>query len=222
VATVAAPTLNIGNAATVGVYLENQNFLSLSSPAPAGGLQVTLTVTPGSTSLMQLAVNPTDSGSSSVVVTVPSGGTSAVYYVYGLASSGTAVYSASASGYATVTDTVTLAPSGIVITGPLSVSLAGGPQSMIVYTNLLSNDGTNTPLYAQNLAGQTPLKVAIGNSNNQAGTVASSVTISPGTNSSPLTFTPASQPATTTISVTQPAGYTTPNQLGSDTITVGP
>ncbi len=206
----------------MGAHLENQNVLLLSSPAPSGGLQVTLSVAQSSIGLLQLAVNPTDAGSNTIVLTVPSGANTAIYYVYGLASSGTATYSASAPGYGSGTDTVILAPSGIVITGPSRVSLSGGAQALTVYTGLLSTDGSNTPQNPQNLAGQAPLTVTIGNSNPAAGTLPSSVTIAPGTGSSQIAFVPASQPSSTTISVTQPSGYTTPNQLTSLAITVGP
>jgi hypothetical protein len=221
-ATVTAASLSINNGATVGQHLENQNVLLLSTPAPSGGLQVTLSVAQSSIGLLQLAVNPTDAGSNSIMLNLPAGGFSATYYVYALASSGTATYSASATGYGSGTDTVILAPSGIVITGPSSVSLSGGSQALAVYTALLSTDGTNTPQNPQSLAGQTPLTVKIGNSNPAAGTLPSSANIAPGTDSSQITFTPASQPASTTISVTQPTGYAMPDELTSVAITVGP
>jgi hypothetical protein len=221
-ATVTANTLGISNGATVGKHLENQNVLLLSSRAPSGGLQVTLSVAQSSIGLLQLAVNPTDAGSNTIVVTVPSSANSAIYYVYGLASSGTATYSASAPGYGSGTDTVILAPSGIVIFGPSGVSLSGGAQALTVFAYQLSTDGANTPQNAQSLAGQTSLTVTIGNSNPSAGTLPSSVNIAPGTGSSQITFTPASQPSSTTISVTQPTGYTTPGASTSVAITVRP
>jgi hypothetical protein len=221
-ATVTSARLSIFNGATVGKSLESQNSLLLTSPAPSGGLRVTLSVAQNSVSLIQLAANPTDAGSGSIVVNVPAGASSASYYVYGLASSGAATYSASASGYvSTGTDTVTLAPSAIVIVGPSSVSLAGGPQPLTFYTAFLSTDGANTPQNPQSLAGPASLTVAVVNSTPAAGTVPSSVVISPGTNSSQIMFTPLSR-TSTTISVTQPSGYVMPSLYASLTITVGP
>ncbi len=115
---------------------------------------------------MQLAVNPTDPGSNSIVVTVPAGQHSASYYVYALQPSGTATYSATAPGFGSASDTVTLAPSGIDIfeTTPqgspicainCNVSLAAGPQTFSVLVNQLSTDGNNTIVEQQNLAGPT-------------------------------------------------------------------
>ena len=181
-------TIQINNQATVGQYLENLNSMVLGAAAPAGGLQVTLSVAAGSTGLMQLAVNPTDPGSNSIVVTVPAGQSSATYYVYALQSSGTATYGATAPGYSSATDTVTLAPSGIDIFETTSsgaptcaincsVSLSGGPQTFTLFTNQLSTDGNNTIVEQQNLAGPTGPAAATtagtASSNSTALTVAS-------------------------------------------------
>jgi hypothetical protein len=164
-------TLQINNQATVGQFLENANSIILGSPAPAGGLPVTLSVGAGSVGLMQLAVNPTDPGSNSIVVTVPGGQHSATYYVYALQPSGTATYGASAPGFGTASDTVTLAPSGVDIfeTTPqgspicaitCSASVAAGAQTYAVFLNQLSTDGNNTIVAQQNLAGPTGSSVA--------------------------------------------------------------
>ncbi len=227
-------TIQINNQATVGQHLENLNSMVLGAQAPAGGVPVTLSVATGSIGLMQLAVNPADPGSNSIVVTVPAGQSTATYYVYAVQSSGTATYSASAPGYASATDTVTLAPSGIDIfettpSGMLtcatscSVSLSAGAQTFAVFTNQLSTDGNNTIVAQQSLAGNIPLSVTVQNSSSGVGTLSSSGTasITPGTDSGTLIFTPRTT-GTTTLSVTQPTGYTTPDEVTSVAITVGP
>ena len=159
-------TLNINNQATVGQFLESQNNLTLGTGAPSGGLPVTLSVAAGSIGLMQLAVNPTDPGSNSIVVTVPAGAQTASYYVYALQPSGTATYGATAPGFGSATDTMTMAPSGVDIfeTTPqgspicainCSVSLAAGAQIFSVLVNQLSTDGNNTIVVQQSVAGPT-------------------------------------------------------------------
>ncbi len=227
-------TIQINNQATVGQHLENQNSMLLGAPAPAGGLPVTLSVATGSVGLMQLAVNPGDPGANSITVTVPPGQLSATYYVYGLQSSGTATYSATASGYASATDTVTLAPSGIDIFGTTpsgtvtcatscNASLSAGAATFMVFTNQLSTDGSNTIVAQQNLAGNVPLSVRVQNSGSGVGTLSSSgtTTITPGTDSGTLIFTPRAT-GSATLSVTQPTGYSAPSQATSIAITVGP
>jgi hypothetical protein len=222
-ATVNSCTLSISNDLTVGQYLEAQGSVFLSCPAGSGGTTVTLT---SNSSFVKLAVNPTDPGSNQIVLTIPANQFSASYWVYGLgtglttgegASPLTATYGAAATGYGSATDTVTLAPSGVIIegqgetaTGVISVSAStGGPRTLTIYTYYLSTDGNYTPQQKGNeaLAGNVPLSVMIANSNSGAGTLSSSsVSIAGGSSSGTVTFTPLST-GTTTISETQPAGW---------------
>jgi hypothetical protein len=217
-ATVQASTVNINiNGLVIGNFLEGQATLTLSAPAPSGGLAVTLT---SNSSLLRLSKNATDAGAASIVVIVPQGATAATYYVYSQGSTGTATYSASAPGYAsTGDDTVTFAPSGIVLYPKDSSSLSvGGTSGFYVYTAQLSTDGSNSPVTPQSLAGSATLNVSLTNSNPAAGTLNGSsagtvsIAISPGTNNSIVTFA-ATASGSSTISVTQPNGWTLPSAL---------
>jgi hypothetical protein len=212
--------LSINNFLTVGQHLEANGSVNLSSAAPAGGLPVTLSVAAASVGKLQLAVNPTDAGSNTITVTVPQGQFNASYWVYALASSGTATYTATAPGYVSgPPDTVSFAPSAIILVGGglggESVSSSAGPQTLTVITNVLTADGQNTPQSgsAQPLAGNVPLTVMLANSNGAAGTLsAASVNIAPGATSNTVTFTPKAT-GNATISITEPAGWTTPGPL---------
>jgi Putative Ig domain/PKD domain len=219
-ATVQSSSLSINNFLTVGQHLEANGSVNLSSAAPAGGLPVTLSVAAASVGKLQLAVNPTDAGSNTITVTVPQGQFNASYWVYALASSGTATYTATAPGYVSgPPDTVSFAPSAIILVGGglggESVSSSAGPQTLTVITNVLTADGQNTPQSgsAQPLAGNVPLTVMLANSNGAAGTLsAASVNIAPGATSNTVTFTPKAT-GNATISITEPAGWTTPGPL---------
>jgi len=221
--TVTSCSLNINNGLTVGQFLEQQGTVFLSCAAGAGGVPVTLK---SNSAFVKLAVNATDPGSDQIVVTVKNGFT-ATYWVYGLgtglstgegASPATVTYGATATGYASGTDTVTLAPSAILISGPssafgsFSASVSAGAKTLTVWTDVLTTDGSNTPTSGglmQPLAGNVSLIVSLTDSAaGGAGTLSSnSATIAPGAGTGTVTFTPAHAGNSTNISVTQPTGW---------------
>jgi hypothetical protein len=227
-ATLNSCTLNVNNGLTVGQFLEAQGQLFISCTAGSGGTPVTLT---SNSPFLQLAVNPTDPGSNSITVTVPLGSNFANYWVYGLgtglatgegASPSTVTYSATSATGGSGTDSVTLAPSAILISdatesvfGSTSASVSAGSLALLVITDVLTNDGNNTPTIAglnQPLAGNAgnnPLLVALTNSNSMAGSLVSpTASIAPGASTGTVTFTPTTANQTTTISVTQPNNWT--------------
>jgi hypothetical protein len=217
-ATVVGNTLSVNNLLIIGQHLEGNASVFLSTPAPSGGLPVTISVDTASVGRLALAVNATDAGSNTIVVTVPQGQQVGTYWVYALGSTGTATYSASAPNYGFGQDTTTLAPSAVIILGPsnqpgsTTVASNAGPQTVTVLTDMLSTDGQNTPQPGgiQPLAGNTPLSVLLSNSNTTAGKLsAASVSIPAGSSSGTVTYTPAAT-GNSVISVTEPNGYTTP------------
>jgi hypothetical protein len=201
------------NGATVGQYLENQNALYLIPGPTSGSVTVTLSTTD---SRLLLSTNGTDGGFSSINVTVTAPSYSATFYVYALASTGSATYTAQAPGYvsgANATDTVYFAPSGVVLHNPgdhaglaFTASKLAGVQNLLVETFSLNSD--STPGSQQALAGAAPLTVTLTNSNPTAGNipVSNSVNIQPGSFSALLPFTPVTAGQSTTISVQQPVG----------------
>jgi hypothetical protein len=211
--TVTSNSLRVVNGATVGQYLENQNTLLLIPGPASGSVTVTLSTTD---SRLLLSTNGTDGGFSSINVTVTAPYYSATFFVYGLASTGSATYSGQAPGYvsgANATDTVYFAPSGIVLHNPsdqaglaFTASKAAGVQNLLVETFSLNSD--STPGSQQALAGAAPLTVTLTNSNPTAGNipVSNSVNIQPGSSSALLPFTPVTAGQSTTILVQQPVG----------------
>jgi hypothetical protein len=185
--------------------------VNLGSPAPAGGLQVTL----GSNNAGSLAFSGTATGAGSpgLTVTVPATQLGASFYVYGLNSLGTVTITGSAPGYTSGSGTINLAPSGIVIDSesnnsfgfPFSVSLAGGTVSIPVETAVL-DPSSSAFVNTQPLAGGLTVSVSLTNSNNAAGTIAAPVTITGGSGSANLQFTPVTAGSSTTITAQRPLG----------------
>ncbi len=224
-ANVAAQTPLSPASVTVGKGLEVPASVSLTSPAQAGGLVVTLTSNDPNSVL--LSTTPTGSGSSSISVTIPAGATqSPNYYIYGLANSGSATYSASASGFGTSNGTVTLAPSGIVVAGPAGVGVStlsttpGAPATTLTVYSALLTQGLAF-VAPQAIAGGSPVSVNVTSSNTNIGTIAPSpVSIAGGSSSSTTQFQPANG-GTTTLSVNTPSGFSTPSNNTSLSATVG-
>jgi hypothetical protein len=223
-------TSNIGIAtlgATVGANLESQNSFSLTDPAPSGGLTVTLSVSQASLGSMLLAANATDPGGNTITLTLNANALSGSYYVYGLGSAGTATYTISAPGYATASDTIYLAPSGIIMLpppyDPSAVSVSGGPQGLTVYTAQLSTDGNNTPTALQPLSGHnSTLAVTLTSSNTRAGTVTPAF-IRPASGTGVATFTAmVTGLGSVTVSVIPPTGWVLPSMYWELSIGIFP
>jgi hypothetical protein len=225
--TVSQASLLLAGCPSVGKFLECQSqvFILGGGTAGTGGLPVSVSVTSGSVSL---SANGTDAGSSSITVTIPAGGTTAVFYVYGLSSSGTASITGSATGFKSSTETISLANSAVVImdaagdfgTSPFFTKLSAGNQTLTVATAML--DSGNNFVQTMALAGNTPAQtVTLLNSNASVGTVPSPVTINPGPTVDGMvnvTFHPLTT-GSTTITVQEPTGFITPVD-GSNMLTI--
>jgi hypothetical protein len=182
---------------------------------------LTVSISSNDPSKLLFSKTPTDVGSASIDVLVPGGfGRTPDFYAYGLASSGTATYNASAPGFGNVTGTATLAPSGFVIQGPDPIGTAsfltttGAPSTAInVLAALL--DSSRKFVNTQAVAGGTSINVNVSSSDNSKGTITSSpVMIAAGSVLATTQFQPAA-PGSTTLSVGTPPGFFTPVQDGS-------
>ncbi len=219
--TVQNPTIVVTGGITIGKFLQEPGQVILPV-APSGSLQVTLQ---SNDSLLRFSTDPTKAGTTTLVLNFTSGQTIGNYYIQAAGSSGTSTYTASATGYSSGNGSIALAPSGVVIVGPgacqlasCTVSASGGAQPMTIFTVKLDPSGLPVAP-AETLAGGASLTVTLNNTNNAAGTVPASLTIAPNTSSATGNFTPGSAGATT-VSVTQPAGYSTPASNTAVAITV--
>jgi hypothetical protein len=212
-AMVGQPRLVIDSGNSIGKNLQRSGtIILLGAAAPTNGLVVHLAVTAGSVSL---STTGTDAGFNSINVTIPAGASSGTYFMYGLDVTGSATISATAPGFTSGSGTETLTPSGIVVYGPQGVGLttfntplASGNQTLSVSTAQLDTSGNF--IQTQSLAGAASLTVSLTNTDATVGTVPATVAITPGTDTSSVTFHPL-KVGTTTVGVVQPAGgYTAP------------
>jgi hypothetical protein len=213
---VTAPQLgafNDGPNSSVGQFLEATGTVSVPV-ASATSMQVSLQ---SNSSLLLLSPDNIN-WASGITVTVAANSTTANYYIQSLGSSGQASYTASTNNFEPATDTISMVPSGIVITGSTSASVSQGPQQYTISTAQL--DSSHNPVAVQNLA-EGPLTVSLGNTNPATGTFAASVALQPGTSSSSVTFTPV-MPGSTTLSLTEPTGWTMPSSVTSVAVTIKP
>jgi hypothetical protein len=203
-------------AVTVGQGLETTANVSLNGAAPAGGL--TLLITSNDSSKVLFSNTSNGIGSTSITLTVPGGFShTADFYVYGLISSGTATYTASADSFGSATGTVTLAPAGFVIQGPGPIGTASfqttsgaSTTGINVYPALL--DSSRNFVTVQAVAGGSSVNVDVTSSNKNVGTITSSpVTIGGGSIMATTQFQPAT-PGNTTLSVGVPPGFSAPAQ----------
>ena len=122
---------------TVGRNLETTMRVGLNGIAPPGG--VSMTVTSNDPSKLRFSKTSAGAGAAAITLSLPeNAGASPEFSVDGLASSGTATYTAQASGFGQCTGTVTFAPSGIVFanssggqTTPLLLTPAAGPRPLL-------------------------------------------------------------------------------------------
>jgi len=223
-AVVAQPGIAVSDQVTVGKNLE---FGGLVSIGAAAATNTVVTLTSNNPALLLLAVNPTDPGSTTIQVTIPAGSTSATYYLIALASSGSATYTGSATGFGSRNGTVNMAPSGVAITGPnglgfpfFTSSIAAGATPLTLYIGQL-DPTTHNFVIQQQVAGSLGVSVTLGDSNTAIGTVPTPVTFAGGASTAVVQFTPI-MTGSTTISVVTPAGYTTGGNNTTLAANVGP
>src|SRR6185437_5831226 len=169
-----------------------------------------VTISSNNTNLLLISSSPTAAGTNAVQIPLPAGGFNGTYYLQGLASSGTATYTVSASGFASFTGTVSLTPSGVVVgDGVNPGNLIFGSSAVVSMAQL--DPATNQFVQIEQLAGGLPA-VHIAMSTTLSGvTITTPVTIAAGTDSATATLTGSS--GSGTVTATTPPGFTDSNFL---------
>ena len=215
-ATVTAPTMYTQNPIT-GVKLQNSFYVSLpvSTPTPE-----TVTVTSSNAAIATLSTSATTLGTATATFTTTNGSGSNIY-VNGL-SAGTATITVSAPGFTSSTGTITVYPSGFVLYyngPPFTTTTFSGATTIYVETATL-----NSNLGYQNIG--LPLSPGAAATINVTDSTPSVGTITPavlgfvaGDSNHTFNFQPVSA-GTTNLAISSPAGFTTPSNNQSGTVTV--
>src|SRR5581483_11800941 len=209
-ALVGAPALLAPNGA-IGNNLEAFASVKLSEPAPAEGLQVTITSDNERQLLFAIAAD--QRGSKTLTLQVPPHQSQTPdFYIQALAGHGVSTYTVSAPGCSTVKGTITIIRSAIALGGPSNSSFfrttAGHSRKITAQTALLDDSGN--VIGSLPIAGGLTVKVNIRSSNPNIGSVSpSSLLLAGGTSTQAAQFKPVA-PGDVVLSATIPEGFANP------------
>ncbi len=212
------PTATMPNV-SVGNGLQASEQVNLGGVVPGNpniqGSGINITVTSNSSSIT-LSTTPGGTAASSIQVFAQAGQTlSSVFYVNGLASTGSGTFTAMApNGFGNATATATFTYSSIEIAGPstqpgagILTTPTGGPQNVYLYSAQVSSSGVFIGYQpVANAQSVTVVKTV-------TGAFSSPVTIAAGTAATQTTFTPTAV-SSGTLAVTEPSGFINP-QVGA-------
>jgi parallel beta-helix repeat protein len=215
-ATVTAPNVNFSSAAvSVGLDLQVAVVVSLAVVPPS---LRDVTVTSSNTAIATITSDPKVAGGATVTFpNAPASGTTAgTIYVQGRAL-GVTTITAHAAGYNDATMTVTVTPSGFSFStgSPASITtttFSGNTQLSVVPARL---DPTTLNVVAQQAlrGGYPDVSVTVSSSDTAVGTIVNSPAVfSSNDTFKSIQFDPATA-GTATISLSTPAGFTTPSNL---------
>ncbi len=232
-ATVVLPAISLSSL-TVGYNLQVAGMGQLNQ-APSSTLNVTVSITSGSGVL--LSTNRTAAGTPNPInLQVPAGSTLLPpFYIQATTNSGTVTLTATATGYSSGTATIGLTNSAFMLSqtggtccGAPFTTFATPPATppatgLTVWVYQLGS--SSQPLIPGQLRPGIPaVQVAVSSGTPSTGSIVGSpVTFNPGDSSNTsLSFQPnnCTTPCTTVLTVTQPAGFTTPSAGGQLTVTV--
>ena len=225
-ATVTNPnrTISANGPVTTGVNLETSFGIYLST-APASPL--TVTVTTSAPLVASLSNAASTIGTTSTTFTVPTNTTYVgTVYVQGL-SQGSATITATATGYTSGSTTATVDPSGFTYSyyggygGNLSTTTFSSPSSFTYYPTILDPSSLAVINYPLTLnPGAASVSIPVTSSATQVGTITTSpIFFNPGDSQKTTNFQPVAA-GTSTVSIGTPAGYSTPANYTSTSVTV--
>ncbi len=207
---------------TVARNLQAPARITLGTPVPPEGLQVTLTSDDPSRLLLSKGQDQPGSATISLNL-LPHSVRSPEFMLRALAATGSASYTISAPGRESAKGAATLVPSAIVILGPLkapgfSTTPRGDPTKVTIVSVALNSEGKI--LQDQPVAADSPLEVQIANSNPVTGKLRqATLKLAGGFSSASTYFEPAAE-GDSTIAAVQPAGFSTPAERASIVATV--
>ena len=217
----ASPVISVQDV-TVGNNLQTTAKITLDQQAPFSGLQVIVRVEDPTKAL--LSKRQDRAGKESIFLDInPGARESEEFWIQGLSDSGEVAYTAAAEGLDPRTGKITLSPSGIIMFGPLRApkfptTPRGAPSRITIQSARL--DSAFRVVEQQPVAGGKSVKIEILNSNEQAGSLASShVAIQSGLAATVVDFRPL-QVGEAKLSITPPDGFVTPAEFAEVTAMV--
>jgi hypothetical protein len=207
-----------GSDGTSGVHV------SLQGKAQAT-VSVTISVLDASKAL--LAANAADAGASTITLTVPAGGTRTNdFFVYG-AATGSTTYSANTGGaFGTCSAGITTSPSGFIWVGPDSSPVnptlsVGTNQQTNLHVSPAMLTSSLQVVAAQALAGGQTVNVTLNSSDTSIGTISPNpAQFTGGVLNVQTEFNSLNKQGTTNLTISQPAGFSTPASSTSIAATV--
>jgi hypothetical protein len=223
-ATVTAPNLTVYDE-TVGKDLQTSTYVSLGTAAPAGGVAVTVTVADPTKAL--LSTSATSVGTSSLTFNLATGGSNTPsFYIQALEGSGTVQYTATATGYNTKTGTITMRPSGVMVStcvvcgSTINTTSSSSNSNVYVFLGRLNPTTLNYEASQVLRPGAGSVSVNLANSNPTVGNLlASTLFINTNQSSASTAFDPVNG-GTTTLSIGTVAGFSTPGNYKQIDVTV--
>ena len=215
-ATVSAPSITVQSSSlTTGASLQISTYAALSQTPP---VPTTVTITSSNPASLLLSKALLTSGTSSLTFTNVADNGALGYYVQGQAT-GSSTLTITAAGYATATVNVIVNPSGFVIYQPTIINTTTFSNfTNIQIAPVILNSGVLTVQGIASLNPGVSASVPITSSVPGVGTVTNPVNFNPGDNVSNSHFQPIAA-GSTTISISTPAGFTTPSLSSTQQIT---
>ena len=213
---------------TLGKDLQAQHSGSLGAPAPIGGAAVT--ITSSDPSKVVLSSSRLGADATSITLNVGSGSQSIPgFWVRALSGVGSVQVNVSAPGYAPTSFTVTLVPSGFVISAPGNFTTTGGAANTTVTIAAARLDaGTLASVATQELRPGVTATVQLESSNTAAGVLTVTSLSFVGGDSTKTTQVDPQPVASSTSSIirfvagTTPPGFSQPSTLQQITATINP
>jgi hypothetical protein len=217
----AAPQILPANI-TVGANLQTSANISLSEPAPPEGM--ILTLTSSDPTRLLFSRRPDAAGSESIAVTVGPGRLrSQEFWAQAPGEAGRVPYAVSSPGTPPESGAVIVAPSGVIVVGPLrgpSFRTTRGALPSRIQVQSVVLDSSSNVVEEQVIAFGLTVEVNLTSSNGLVGKLANSTVTIPGGASTAMTaFEPAAD-GETTLTVSVPRGFSRPVQFASVTAVV--
>jgi hypothetical protein len=215
-ANVTAPTIAINTVANLGQNLQVDNqSISLAAAPPSNG---TLTLTTNSPNVL-LATSPAGPFSQSIGLPLTQGSFSVpTFSLQGLAASGGARITASAPGYTSGNAQVALTPSGFVWNAADFATTTTSPSTTLFVAAAQLDPLTVTVQSFQALRSGMTVSLTLSNSVPSVGTIASPVLFAGDSASAMTSFQPLAIGSTSLV-ISTPATFTTPNPASATSIT---